>query len=138
MNCNIPTFKIKRKLITSACILILSVAIISLACSDSKDRSPNIYGTYIIYSDDPQLKRFTEGQDTYIRLNKDKTIVYNSTINYKPKFNFKGNFTFDEKTNTLTIEWKSGKLPDKITVEKKEEDYLIRIGKTVYLKKKPK
>lgn len=100
-----------------------------------KNDNPNIFGTYKIYSDDPAVRLFIEGQDTYIKLNDDQTIVYNSTINGKPKFHNEGTFTLD-KNNEITIQWKTGKLPGKLRIEMGKDDYMIRIGSTIYKKEK--
>ena len=127
---------IKRKFNPIAYILILLLTIFGVACS-TKESSGNIYGTYQIYSEDPEVRRFIEGQDTYIRLNDDQTVIYNSTINNKLKYNIKGKFSYEEKTNTLTINWEEGNLPDKLKIEKEGAANIIRIGNTIYKKDKP-
>src|SRR5204863_5532123 len=105
-------------------LFLISVAVF-LSCGK---RTMPLFGTYRIYSEDPSVKRWIAGENTYIKLNNDKTIVYNSTINGKQKFHFEGEFVLDEKTNTLTIQWKAGKLPEKMQIRKIGTDYVIEIG----------
>jgi len=105
--------------------------------SCNKTTSP-VFGTYKIYSEDPSVKRWIAGENTYLKLSNDYTIVYNSTINGKQKFHFDGNFVLDQKTNELTIEWKQGKLPTKLQVQQVGSDYIIQVGTTTYKKEKAK
>jgi hypothetical protein len=100
----------------------------------SCDKKSNILGTYRIYSTDPAVKQWIVGENTYLKLNSDNTIIYNSTMNGKQRFHFEGKFTLDGSTNTLTIQWQDGKLPNKLQIEKKGSDYIIRIGTTTYKK----
>jgi len=74
------------------------------------------------------------GEDTYLKVNNDHTIIYNSTMNGKQRFHFEGNFRLDDKTNTLTIQWKEGKLPDTLKIINVGPDYIIQIGNTTYKK----
>jgi len=110
--------------------------IVVMALLSCNKTTPAIFGTYRIYSDDPSEERWMIGENTYLKLNNDKTIIYNSTMNGKQRFHFEGNFTLDEKTNTLTIQWKDGKLPDKMQIQKVRSDYVIQIGTTTYKKEK--
>src|SRR4030095_2353205 len=107
-----------------------------LSCNNKS--TPAIVGTYRIYSEDPSIQRWIAGEDTYFKLNDDHTIIYNSTINGKPKFNFDGNFVLDQKTNELTIDWNQGKLPNKLQVQQVGSDYIIQVGTTTYKKQKAK
>ena len=109
---------------------------LSAGCSGADDASSFIYGKYKWYSEDPSVNRFIMYEDNYLKVNEDQTIVYHTTINSKPKFNFKGEFTLDKETTTLNIKWKEGKLPAKLTIEKKGEDYIIKVGETIYKKEK--
>jgi len=94
----------------------------------------NILGTYRIYSNDPAVQQWIVGENTYLKLNSDHTIIYNSTMNGKQRFHFEGKFTLDQSTNTLTIQWQDGKLPGKLRIEQKGQDYIIQIGTTTYKK----
>jgi len=100
----------------------------------SCNKSSNILGTYRIYSNDPEVRRWIIGENTYLKLNSDNTIVYNSTMNGKQRFHFEGKFTLDKSTNTLTIQWQDGKLPSKLKIEETGSDYIIHIGTTTYKK----
>jgi len=124
--------KFTVQLFTSILLLTIVVAIL-LSCNR---RRPAVVGTYKMYSDDPSVQAWIAGENTYIKLNSDNTIVYNSTINGKQKFHFNGSFVLDEKTNELTIQWKEGKLPDKLLVQQIGPDYFIQIGTTKYKKEK--
>jgi len=97
-------------------------------------KTSNVLGTYRIYSNDPAVQQWIVGENTYLKLNSDNTIIYNSTMNGKQRFHFEGKFKLDESTKTLTIEWKEGKLPSKLQIEEKGSDYIIQIGTTTYKK----
>lgn len=129
------TMTIKRKRFPVAIAILVFTAFFLPAC---KKDSSSIYGTYEIYSDDPAVRMFIRGQDTYIKLNEDQTIIYHNTINGKPKFHIEGTYTLDKKTNDLTIRWKEGKLPANLKVEKQGEDQVIKVGSTLYKKEKIK
>lgn len=107
--------------------------VIFLSCNSNKSV---VFGTYRIYSNDPAVQQWIVGENTYLKLNSDNTIIYNSTMNGKQRFHFEGNFTLDDKKNTLTIQWKEGKLPSKIQIQKIGTDYVIQIGNTTYKKEK--
>lgn len=125
------------KIEKTSVIHIVMIPLILIALSSCKEHAHSqIFGTYRLYSDDPSVQMWIAGENTYLQLLEDHTIVYNNTLNGKPKFHFKGEFTFNEKTNTLNIKWKEGNLPDKLTVEKKEPDYVIHVGTTAYKKEK--
>ena len=117
-------------------LLLLCFVTLLLSCSSNKDE--DIYGKYKMFSDNPEINRFIAFEDNYIQVNKNNTIVYNSTINTKPKFNFKGEYTYDKTSNTLQVKWYDGKLPDKLQIELKDEDHVIKIGETSYKKEKAK
>jgi hypothetical protein len=124
--------EIQRRLNTVTFLLMLSITVTAtLFCN--KTTSP-VFGTYKMYSDDPALYEWMAGENTYLKLNTDKTIVYNSTINGKQKFHFEGNFTLDEGTNELTIQWKQGTLPSKLQVQKIGGNKIILVGITTYKK----
>ena len=131
--------KITGHMITKnyALLLLLCITFL-LSCSDYSDEASSIYGKYKMFSSDPAISQFIAHEDNYIQVSKDKTIVYNSTINGKPKFNFKGDYTYDREANTLLIKWVSGKLPDKLKIEEIEGERLIKIGETSYKKEKAK
>lgn len=124
------TQKNRRKLF----FLLPAVTGILIACSDNTSNSLPPLGKYKMYSDDPQVNRFIAFENNYIEINKDNTIVYNTTINTKPKFNFKGSYTYDEKSNTLNIAWYQGKLPNALKIETEGKKYIIRIGESTYKK----
>ena len=105
-----------------------------IACSNNASESLPPLGKYKMYSDDPDVNRFVFFENNYIELNKDNTIVYNSTINSKPKFNFKGTYTYDIGSNTLNITWTEGKLPNTLKIETKNKDHIIKIGQSTYKK----
>lgn len=113
------------------CLILFS----AISCSDTPTSSP-LYGRYKQQIPDSLIGMLNAGHEALIKINKDKTISYNTIINYKPKFNIDGVYTLDEKTNTLRIKWNSGKLPDKLNIEKVKEDYLIKIGNSIYRKEK--
>lgn len=127
--------KRKYALISGGILVLASTLSAFMFFNKEKNIAP-VYGTYWIYSNDPEIQRFIQGQNTFINLNKDHTIAYNTTINGKPKFNFSGVYTLDEKSNTLTIAWLGGKLPKQLKVEKEGEEYIIRIGETTYKKRR--
>lgn len=113
-------------------IIVLAIGIIFLF-ANKKDQ-PSIYGVYRIYSNDPAVQLFIAGQNTYLKLNEDRTIVYNTTINGVPKFHFEG--TFIQHNNELAITWKDGKLPGKLKIETQQNNQIIKIGSTLYKKEK--
>lgn len=120
----------------AACFISAFLILITVvSCSDTPTSSP-LYGTYKQQIPDSLIGILNAGHDAVIKVNNDKTINYNTTINYKPKFNIDGVYTLDEKTNTLKIKWNSGKLPDIINIEKVKEDYIIKIGNSIYRKEK--
>jgi len=119
-------------IVTLFCLMLISF----FACHNNDDPSSFIFGRYKLFSNDPSLQQFTSGENTFIEIGKDETIIYNSTINNKPKFNFSGTYKFNKKTNTLAIEWKDGKLPAVLKVETVNDGYVIRIGDTQYKKEK--
>jgi len=98
----------------------------------SCDKTSNLLGTYRIYSNDPAVQQWIVGENTYLKLNSDNTIIYNTTMNGKQRFHFEGKFTLDKSTNTLTIQWQDGKLPSTLKIEESGSDYIIRIGTTTY------
>ena len=114
------------------CLMLIS----SFACRNNDDDSSFIYGKYMLFSADPSMQQFTTAENTYIEIGKDQTIVYNSTINNKPKFNFTGTYKFNKEANTLTIQWKEGKLPGTLKIETVDDGYVIKIGDTQYKKER--
>ena len=107
-----------------------------LSCSDNNSGSLPIHGKYKMFSNDPAISRFIAAEDNYIQVNNDNTIIYNSTINGKPKFNFKGDYAYDPVAKTLTIQWAEGKLPAQLKVELADGEHIIKIGETSYKKEK--
>ena len=118
-----------------ALMALLNITLL-LSCSDNSGEVLPIHGKYKMFSNNPSISQFIANEDNYIQVNRDKTIVYNSTINMKPKFNFKGEYTYEKESNTLNIRWSDGKLPDKLQIEVIEGDYVIKIGETSYKKEK--
>lgn len=133
---NKETAPLKRKKIFTAASFLILLTLIAVLLFFNKREPSAVYGSYKIYSNDPMVNKFTSGQDIYLKINNDRTIIYHTTINGKPKFHNTGVFTLDEKTNTLAIQWKDGKLPSKLKIEKQKENYVIKIGATVYAKEK--
>ena len=117
-------------------ILFFLMSISFFACHNNDDHSSFIYGKYKLFSTDPSMQQFTSGENTFIGINEDGTITYNSTINNKPKFNYSGTYKFNKETNTLTIQWKEGKLPGILKIETVDDGYVIKIGETQYKKEK--
>lgn len=117
-------------------LILMGIIFLSSGCGGTDDATSFIYGKYKWYSEDPSVKRFIIYEDNYLKINEDQTIVYHTTINSKPKFNIEGEFTLDKETTTLNIKWKEGKLPAKLTIEKKGEDYIIKVGETIYKKER--
>ena len=107
-----------------------------LSCSDNTGEALPIHGKYKMFSNDPAISRFIAIEDNYIQVNTDNTIIYNSTINGKPKFNFKGDYTYEPVSNTLTVQWEEGKLPAQLKVELADGEHIIKIGETSYRKEK--
>lgn len=125
----------RKKIVITTAFLLLLISIAVVLFFNKKEPSA-VYGSYRIYSSDPIVNKFTSGQDIYLQVNNNQTIIYHTTINGKQKFHNTGVFTFDEKTNTLAINWKDGKLPTTLKIEKQKENYVIKIGATVYTKEK--
>lgn len=121
---------------TSFFILLILLSTFS-SCSENEADPASIFGKYKNYSEDPSINNQLINEDNYIEIKKENTIVYNTTINSKPKFNFKGNYTYDKAANTLIIEWSGGNLPVILKIEKVGKDQIIRIGDTFYKKKNP-
>jgi len=115
------------------CVFSFLLLAIFLSCNKS---ASSVFGTYRIYSEDPAINQWVVGENTYLKLKEDNTIIYNSTMNGKQRFHFDGTFTLDDNTNTLTIQWKQGKLPNKMQIQKIGSDYVIQIGNTTYKKEK--
>jgi hypothetical protein len=136
MNQNMNRITDYRKgLIGITVMVVLAIGIFFLYSAKKETMgTPPVYGVYRIYSDDPAIRLYIQDQNTYLKINTDQTIVYNTTINGKPKFSFEGTFT--QKNNELAIQWKDGKLPSSLTVEKKGDDQIIKIGSTIYKKEK--
>ncbi|UOK42294.1 MULTISPECIES: hypothetical protein [Flavobacterium] len=132
---NKETASLKRKIFIAASFLLL-ITFIAVVLFFNKKEPSTVYGSYKIYSNDPMVNKFTSGEDIYLKVNNDRTIIYHTTINGKLKFHNTGVFTLDEKTNTLGIRWKEGKLPSKLKIEKQKENYVIKVGTTVYMKEK--
>ncbi|HEX7847058.1 MAG TPA: hypothetical protein VF476_14755 [Chitinophagaceae bacterium] len=106
---------------------------LTLFLSGCKNKDNDIYGKYHISSEDPNQQLFIQGQDTYLQLNTDNTIVYNSTINNIQRFNFKGSF-IRKNPNLIIISWQMGKLPDTLMIEQLNGKSAIKIGNTFYRK----
>jgi len=134
---NIKSMPTSKKILINTIVILLIALGSAFLFACNKDSS-SIYGTYEISSDDPAVQMFIRGQDTYIKLNEDQTIIYHNTINGKPKFHIEGTYTLDKKTNDLAIRWKEGKLPANLKVEKQGEDNVIKVGSTLYKKEKIK
>lgn len=126
MHCE--TLDIQKRVLS--CVFFLWMITILPSCN----KTSNILGTYRIYSNDPAVQQWIVGENTYLKLNSDNTIIYNTTMNGKQRFHFEGKFTLDRSTNTLTIQWQDGKLPNKLKIEEEGSDYIIRIGTTTYKK----
>ena len=125
-----------KPVIVSLSVLALAFALHS--CGDTEQKAAGIYGKYKASSDDPAINKFLAGEDNYLELRNNQTIVYNTTINGKPKFHFTGTFALDEPSKTVNITWKDNeKLPKKLTIENKDEKQVITVGQTNYIKQKP-
>lgn len=129
-----PASEPKKIIIGITVIIALAVGIFFILTTNIKNNTTPIYGVYRIFSDDAAVKMYIEGQNTYIKLNEDKTIIYNTTINGKPKFNFEGTFT--QRNNEIAIQWKDGKLPANLKIETKGDEQVIKIGSTLYKKER--
>ena len=129
--------KIRSLIVTKnyALVMLLYISLL-LSCSDNRGETLPIHGKYKMFSSNPSISQFIANEDNYIQVNKNKTIIYNSTINMKPKFNFKGEYTYEKESNTLLIKWSDGKLPEKLQIEVIEGDHIIKIGETSYKKEK--
>ncbi|MFV8271281.1 hypothetical protein ACNQGP_15285 [Flavobacterium sp. GT2N3] len=134
LNKETAPLKRKKNFITASFLILLTL--IAVLLFFNKREPSSVYGSYKIYSNDPTVNKFTSGQDIYLKVNNDRTIIYHTTINGKQKFHNTGVFILNEKTNTLAIQWKDGKLPSKLKIEKQKENYVIKIGTTVYMKEK--
>ena len=117
-------------------LMSLLIIILLLSCSDNKNESLPIHGKYKMFSNDPAISQFIAIEDNYLQINSDNTIIYNSTINGKPKFNFKGDYSYDPVSKTLTVKWADGKLPAQLKAELVNGDHIITIGETSYKKEK--
>ncbi len=115
-------------------LLLPAFTTILISCTDSASNNLPPLGMYKMYSDNPDVNRFIAFENNYIELNKNNTIVYNSTINTKPKFNFKGTYTYDKESNTLNISWAEGKLPNILKIETLNKNHIIKIGESTYKK----
>lgn len=109
-----------------------------LPFTSCKEEAPDaeITGKYVATSEDPQARAFLAGENNFIEIRNDKTILYNTTINQKPKFYFEGTFSFDDVSRVLSIKWEKGKLPNQLKVEDDGRFYVIRIGNTAFIKSK--
>jgi hypothetical protein len=136
MKTNRNAYPERRKIIIALGVVTMLVLGVLLLASVKQEQSANVpvQGIYRIYSDDPAIRLYIQEQNTYIKLNADQTIVYNTTINGKPKFYFEGTYT--HRNNEISIKWKDGKLPSNLTIEKKGDDQIIKIGSTMYKKEK--
>ena len=132
---NLTYVKKNSGLIVSA-LLVQGLIISAFVVFFQKEPLSPVIGTYRISSNDPMIQRAVYNQDIYLKVDKNNTIAYNTTINGKRKFDFSGTYVLDEKTNTLTIAWLGGNLPGQLKVEQEGEDYIIRIGHTTYKKEK--
>jgi hypothetical protein len=125
----------KKMAVAASVIVLLTLSVFLLFFLNQAPAMPStVQGTYRIYSDDPAIRLYIQDQNTYIKLNADRTIVYTTTINGKPKFHFEGTYT--QQNNEIAIKWKEGKLPSKLTIEKKGDDHIIKVGSTMYKKEK--
>ncbi|HEX6845496.1 MAG TPA: hypothetical protein VF144_00895 [Chitinophagaceae bacterium] len=118
--------------------LLMVLPMLAIGCANNTAQTSPALGKYKMYSDDPEINRFISFEDNYIQINKDNTIIYNSTINSKPRFNFKGDYEYDAALRTLTIKWSDGKIPEKLIIEKNGDDDIIKIGQTSYKRLKTK
>lgn len=122
------------KYIIGPFILLLFIAVLlASGCDRAETKKEQIYGKYRAYSEDPRDQRFLAAEDNYLEIKADK-IVYQTTINQKPKFYFEGRYQLNSKTLELEIEWKEGKLPKKLKIEKDSENLFIKIGNTFYIR----
>lgn len=133
-NMNTPSDRKKIVIGMAVIVLVASTVFLLFSLSQAPLMPLQVHGIYRIYSDDPAIKLYIQNQNTYIKLNPDKTIVYNTTINGKPKFHFEG--TYRQQHGEIVIEWKDGKLPSKLSIEKKGDDQVIKIGSTMYKKER--
>jgi hypothetical protein len=136
MNTNMNATPDRKKIAIAASVIVLiTLTVCMLYALNQVPASPlPVQGIYRIYSDDPAIRLYIQDQNTYIKLNADRTIVYSTTINGKPKFHFEGTYT--QQDNEIAIKWKAGKLPSKLTIEKKGDDHIIKVGSTMYKKEK--
>ena len=110
--------------------------VFSSSCRRSEEVPSIILGKYRLFSSDPSLQRFIQNENNFIEIKKDNTITYHSTINGKEKFNFSGDFIYDKINKKLSIEWKAGKLPSTLKIDKTGDDHIIWINETAYVKEK--
>lgn len=133
MNANIKAMPAGIKKVISVSVII-AIAIGCIFLFAIKREQPDIYGLYRIHSEDPSVKLYIAGQNTYIKVGQDRTIIYNTTINGIPKFHFDGTFT--QQNDEIIIQWKSGKLPANLKIEQQGNDQVIQIGTTLYKKER--
>jgi hypothetical protein len=136
MKTNMNAYSERRKIIIALGVITMLVLGVLLLASVKQEQSATlpVQGIYRIYSDDPAVRLYIQEQNTYLKLNANQTIVYNTTINGKQKFYFEGTYT--HRNNEISIKWKDGKLPSNLTIEKKGDDQIIKIGSTMYKKEK--
>lgn len=134
MNTNMNATHDRKKItIAMSVIVLITLTVCALFALNQVPASLlPVQGIYRIYSDDPAIRLYIQDQNTYIKLNADRTVVYSTTINGKPKFHFEGTYT--QQDNEIVIKWKEGKLPSKLTIEKKGDDQIIKVGSTMYKK----
>ena len=119
--------KILRILVVAGAIAILFFA------SESCKYSPSFDGIYRLDIDRTNLYTRLANQEIYLEV-KDDSIAYSQTVNEKMAFHHKGQYTVDEKTNTMDVKWKTGKLPNKLKIVKLDGAYVIKIGNDIYKK----
>lgn len=124
-----------RKIFFSTALNSLTI-ILCVSINSCIKKNTEIYGTYRYYSDDPIAMQMMTAQNTYLELSDGETIIYHTEINGKKTFHNQGFFTFDEKKGMLHINWETGKVPDKLKIEKQGDIYIIKVGSTIYKKEK--
>lgn len=93
----------------------------------------DIAGVYNYYSEDRLAMRMMAGQNTYLKIDDKQTIIYHTEINGKKIIQHEGIYHLG-KDNMLNINWKTGKVPGQLKIEKEGEHYIIKIGNSLYRK----
>lgn len=110
--------------------------LLCINCREHENIPVELVGNYRIFTGDTALIDATGGENNYLEIRKNNTIIFHTPTKENKALTINGNFKFNWENNTLSITWQDDKLPSTLKIEKNGNDRIIWIKERAYVKEK--